>query len=43
MHMDQIFPPQTVNSVDPVAMMKHSMSGISDEQVGCVSNSVHIG
>ena len=24
---------QTVNSVDPVAMMKHSMSGISDQQV----------
>lgn len=26
--------PQTTNSVDPVAMMKHSMSGISDQQVG---------
>ena len=27
-------PLQTTNSVDPVAMMKHSMSGISDQQVG---------
>lgn len=33
---------QTVNSVDPVAMMKHSMSGISDQQVHVVVILVHL-
>ena len=31
---------QTTNSVDPVAMMKHSMSGISDQQVSLMSESL---